>query len=157
MKLILAYIQGKEAPWTNEVVRDYEKRIRAWVPFEVVALESKKFSKDNQDSKLKAETDKILKFISAGDVLILLDERGKSFSSSVDFSKFLVSKINSGTKRIVFMIGGPFGFSEEVKSLAHHQVSLSGLTMNHHVAKIFAIEQIYRALTIWKNHPYHNE
>ena len=89
--------------------------------------------------------------------MILFDERGKLHKNSRDFSAAIVKAIESGRQRIVFVIGGPYGFSQKAKDRADLLLSLSPLTLNHHVAKVTALEQVYRALTIWKNIKYHND
>jgi len=98
----------------------------------------------------------ILNKIKPGDQLILLDERGEQYRS-VDFSKFLQKKMNSGVKHIVFVIGGPYGFSEEVYRKAQGKVSFSKMTFSHQMFRLLVVEQIYRAFTILRNEPYHHE
>jgi 23S rRNA (pseudouridine1915-N3)-methyltransferase len=86
----------------------------------------------------------------------LLDEKGKQLSST-DFSKYLTQHMNSGTRRMVFVSGGPYGFSEEVYAKANYKVSLSLMTFSHQMVRLFFIEQLYRAMTIYKGEPYHHE
>ena len=95
--------------------------------------------------------------LSKNDFVMIFDENGKSYDDSIQFSKKLNSVFNLGKQNIVFIIGGSYGFSDEIKLLANEKFSLSNLTMNHHVAKLVAMEQIYRAICIQKNIPYHNE
>jgi len=98
----------------------------------------------------------ILSKITPTDNLILLDENGKTFSS-VGFSEFLQKKMNAGIKTLVFVIGGPYGFSETVYQKANGKVSLSEMTFSHQMVRLFVIEQLYRGFTILKNEPYHHQ
>jgi 23S rRNA (pseudouridine1915-N3)-methyltransferase len=102
------------------------------------------------------EGELILKKLIPSDELILLDERGKTFSS-IEFSEYLQKKMNSGLRQLVFVIGGPYGFSDEVYARANVKISLSKLTFSHQMIRPFFIEQLYRAFTILRNEPYHHE
>ena len=102
------------------------------------------------------EGELILSKITPTDQLILLDENGKTFSS-VGFSDFLQKKMNAGIKTLVFVIGGPYGFSETVYQKAQGKVSLSEMTFSHQMVRLFVIEQIYRGFTILRNEPYHHQ
>ena len=102
------------------------------------------------------EGELILSKITPTDHLILLDENGKTFSS-VGFSDFLQKKMNAGIKTLVFVIGGPYGFSETVYQKAQGKVSLSEMTFSHQMVRLFVIEQIYRGFTILRNEPYHHQ
>lgn len=97
----------------------------------------------------------IQKQLKPGDFVCLLDERGREFNS-VDFSKYLQKRMNSGLKRLVFVIGGPYGFSEEIYKIAQGKISMSQMTFSHQMIRLFAVEQIYRGFTILKNEPYHH-
>ena len=98
----------------------------------------------------------LLNKLQPGDQLIILDEKGKDFRS-IEFSTFLQKKMNSGIKQLVFVIGGPYGFSEEVYKKAQGKVSLSIMSFSHQMIRLFFTEQLYRAFTILKNEPYHHE
>ena len=100
--------------------------------------------------------DLILKNISANDMVILIDENGKEYSTN-EFSKFIINQIMDRTKNLIFIIGGAYGFSNELKELFKMKISLSKLTFSHDMARLFFCEQLYRALTIVNNIPYHNE
>jgi len=102
------------------------------------------------------EGELILKEIQAADQMVLLDEKGKEFRS-IEFSKFLQKKMNSGIKQLIFVIGGPYGFSDKVYNEANGMVSFSKMTFSHQMIRLFVAEQIYRAFTILKNEPYHHE
>jgi 23S rRNA (pseudouridine1915-N3)-methyltransferase len=113
----------------------------------------KNLSENQQKEK---EGEQILAKIGATDQLILLDENGATFSS-VGFSDYLQKKMNSGIKTLVFVIGGPYGFSDEVYAKAQGKISLSAMTFSHQMVRLFVIEQLYRGFTILKNEPYHHQ
>jgi 23S rRNA (pseudouridine1915-N3)-methyltransferase len=156
MKLALFYLKGKTEEWAEEAGDDYAKKISHFFSFERTSLKSRSSDRENAQEKKSAEAEALLKKLSSTDMLVLFDEGGKIFKDSEDFSRELVKLIAQKSNRLVFAIGGPYGFDESVKKRARAQWSLSGLTMNHHLAQVAALEQIYRALTIWKGLPYHN-
>ena len=96
-----------------------------------------------------------MNYINADDVLILLDEKGKEFSSQ-DFAKFISQKQNASVKRLIFLIGGPFGFDEAVYKRSNFKLSLSQMTFSHQMVRLFFVEQLYRAFTILKGEKYHH-
>jgi 23S rRNA (pseudouridine1915-N3)-methyltransferase len=110
---------------------------------------SSAYIKDKEDELIR-------KSVASGDFLILLDEKGKTYNS-VEFSDFIKKKINTGVKQIVFVIGGAFGFSDKLKAGANASVSLSKMTFSHQPVRLLFLEQLYRAFTIIKGEPYHNE
>lgn len=135
---------------------DYIKRLGFYISFELQIIPDLKKTKSLTESQQKQkEGELLLKHIDTSDEVILLDEKGKSYSS-VAFSEVLQKKMNSGIKNLVFIIGGPYGFSEEVYSRANGKVSLSAMTFSHQMVRLFFIEQLYRAFTILKNEPYHH-
>lgn len=113
---------------------------------------AKNLSEAQQKEK---EGEMILKKLAPTDILILLDENGKQYTS-VDFSNYLQKKMNSGIKQLVFVIGGPYGFSDAVYQKAQGKISLSKMTFSHQMVRLFFVEQVYRAFTILKNEPYHH-
>ena len=134
-----------------------KKRLKHYIKFESEFIPDIKNAKNlSQKEQKEKEGDLILKKISPTDQIILLDEKGKDFSS-MEFSKFLQKKMNSGVKQIVLVIGGPYGFSEKVYQKAIGKVSLSKMTFSHQMIRLLVVEQIYRAFTILKNEPYHHE
>ena len=108
------------------------------------------------EAELEEFKELILKKLAVTDHLILLDEKGKEFRS-IEFSKFLQKKMNSGIKQLVLVIGGPYGFSKEIKSMSNYQLSLSKMTFSHEMIRLFFTEQLYRAFSILKNEPYHHQ
>ncbi len=138
------------------LIEDYTKRLSFYVKFDLEIIPDIKNVKNLSESQQKEkEGDLILSKIGPTDHLILLDENGKTFSSE-GFSDFLQKKMNSGIKSLVFVIGGPYGFSETVYQKAQGKVSLSEMTFSHQMVRLFVIEQIYRGFTILKNEPYHH-
>lgn len=138
------------------LIEDYTKRLSFYVKFDLEIIPDIKNVKNLSESQQKEkEGDLILSKIGPTDHLILLDENGKTFSSE-GFSDFLQKKMNSGIKSLVFVIGGPYGFSGTVYQKAQGKVSLSEMTFSHQMVRLFVIEQIYRGFTILKNEPYHH-
>lgn len=138
------------------LIDEYTKRLGFYVKFELDIIPDIKNVKNLSESEQKVkEGQLILSKLSSTDQLILLDENGKEFNS-VGFSEFLQKKMNSGIKTLVFVIGGPYGFSEEVYQKAQGKVSLSQMTFSHQMVRLFVIEQIYRGFTILNNEPYHH-
>ena len=139
------------------LVETYSKRLNFYVKYSIEILPDIKNVKNLSDQEQKnKEGELILSKIGPYDHLLLFDENGKTFTS-VGFSKFLQKKMNSGIKTLVFVIGGPYGFSEEVYAQAQGKVSLSSMTFSHQMVRLFITEQIYRAYTILKGEPYHHQ
>ncbi|MQP23586.1 23S rRNA (pseudouridine(1915)-N(3))-methyltransferase RlmH [Flavobacterium sp. LMO8] len=139
------------------LIDDYTKRLSFYVKFDLEIIPDIKNVKNLSEAQQKEkEGELILSKITPTDHLILLDENGKTFSS-VSFSDFLQKKMNAGTKTLVFVIGGPYGFSETVYQKAQGKVSLSEMTFSHQMVRLFVIEQIYRGFTILRNEPYHHQ
>ena len=139
------------------LIDDYAKRLSFYVKFDLEVIPDIKNSKNlSQSQQKEKEGELILSKIAAADQLILLDENGKSFSS-VGFAGELQKKMNSGVKTLVFVIGGPYGFSDSVYAKAAGKISLSAMTFSHQMVRLFFIEQVYRAFTILRNEPYHHQ
>ncbi len=156
MKIKLLTIGKTDNENLQVLIEDYSKRLGFYVPFSFKTIPDLKKSKNlSETQQKKAEGIEILKSISKADTLILLDEVGNSYSS-VLFSQFLQKKINSGLKTLVFVIGGPYGFSEDVYDRSNGKISLSAMTFSHQMVRLFFIEQVYRAFTILRNEPYHH-
>ncbi|MEK6556268.1 MAG: 23S rRNA (pseudouridine(1915)-N(3))-methyltransferase RlmH [Bdellovibrionota bacterium] len=155
-KLSLLVFQNKTEKWAEEAAEGYVKKLKPFIDFNRVSLKSPQFDREDRNKKLAKESEILLKALQKGDTLILFDERGKK-KTSVEFAKLLEKEIEMTPTRICLVIGGPYGFSDEIKQKAKLALSLSDLTFNHHLAQIVALEQIYRAFTIMKGLPYHNE
>jgi 23S rRNA (pseudouridine1915-N3)-methyltransferase len=127
------------------------------VKFEIAIIPDIKNVKNLSEKQQKEkEGELILKQLQPTDELILLDEKGKDFRS-LEFAKYLQKKMNSGIKQLVIVIGGPYGFSEEVYKKSNGKISLSKMTFSHQMIRLFVVEQLYRGFTILKNEPYHHE
>jgi len=139
------------------LIDDYTKRLSFYVKFDLEVIPDIKNVKNLSEAQQKEkEGELILSKLSATDQLILLDENGTTFSS-VGFSDYLQKKMNAGIKTLVFVIGGPYGFSDEIYKKAQGKVSLSEMTFSHQMVRLFVIEQIYRGFTILRNEPYHHQ
>ena len=139
------------------LIDDYSKRLSFYVKFDLEIIPDIKNVKNLSEAQQKEkEGELILAKITPTDQLILLDENGKTFNS-VGFSDYLQKKMNAGIKTLVFVIGGPYGFSETVYQKANGKVSLSEMTFSHQMVRLFVIEQLYRGFTILKNEPYHHQ
>lgn len=139
------------------LIDDYTKRLSFYIKFDLEIIPDIKNVKNLSEAQQKEkEGELILSKLSATDQLILLDENGSAFSS-VGFSDYLQKKMNSGVKTLVFIIGGPYGFSEEVYKKAQGKISLSAMTFSHQMVRLFVIEQLYRGFTILRNEPYHHQ
>ena len=140
----------------QSLIDDYSKRLSFYIKFDLEIIPDIKNVKNLSESQQKEkEGELILAKLTSTDQLILLDEKGTTFSS-VGFSDYLQKKMNSGAKTIVFVIGGPYGFSDEVYQKAQGKISLSLLTFSHQMVRLFFVEQIYRAFSILKGEPYHH-
>ena len=141
----------------NALIEEYTKRLGFYIKFDLEVIPDIKNVKNLSESEQKTkEGQLILEKLIPTDQLILLDENGKEFNS-VGFSDFLQKKMNSGIKTLVFVIGGPYGFSDEVYQKAQGKVALSQMTFSHQMVRLFVIEQIYRGFTILNNEPYHHK
>ena len=139
-----------------QLISEYENRLKHYVKFDLTIIPDIKNTKNLSETQQKEkEGELILKQLTNTDVLVLLDENGKQFSS-VDFSSYLQKKMNAGLKQLVFVIGGPYGFSPEVYNKAQGKISLSKMTFSHQMVRLFIVEQVYRAFTILRNEPYHH-
>ncbi len=156
MKISL-YFTGKTSEnYLNEGISLYEKRIKRYSKFELKIIQDIKKTKNLPVNVIKVkEGDEILKKINSEDYLVLLDEKGKMFDS-IEFAKFLENKAVTGTRHLVFLIGGAYGFSEKLYKRADFKISLSKMTFSHQPVRLLFIEQLYRAFTILKGEPYHN-
>ncbi len=157
MKIQLICVGKTERPYLKEGEAEYIKRLKHYCHFEKIEIPELKNAKKLREDQIKVEEGKlILAKVDPSAQLILLDENGKSYSS-VGFSKYLQKKFNQGGKSLVFVVGGAYGFSEEVYARCNGKISLSEMTFSHQMVRLFFIEQVYRALTILKGEPYHHQ
>lgn len=139
------------------LIDDYTKRLSFYIKFDLEVIpDIKKVKNLSETQQKEKEGELIVSKLSPTDQLILLDENGSTFSS-VGFSDYLQKKMNAGTKTLVFVIGGPYGFSEAIYKKAQGKISLSAMTFSHQMVRLFVIEQLYRGFTILKNEPYHHQ
>lgn len=138
------------------LIDDYTKRLGHYIKFEFEIIPDLKKAKHLSEAQQKQkEGELILSKLSNSDVLILLDENGKQYDS-IAFSNYLQKHMNSGIKQLILVIGGPYGFSEDVYNKANGKISLSKMTFSHQMVRLFIVEQVYRAFTILRNEPYHH-
>ena len=157
MKIKLLAIGKTDDKNLLQLINVYEKRLKHYIKFSLEVIPDIKNVKNLSEKQQKEkEGELILSKIEATDILILLDENGKQLDS-VAFSNYLQKHMNSGIKRLVFVIGGPYGFSEAVYKKSVGKLSLSKMTFSHQMIRLFIVEQIYRGFTILKNEPYHHE
>lgn len=157
MKIKLLAIGKTDDKNLESLISVYQKRLQHYIPFELEIIPDLKNSKNLSQAQQKhKEGELILSKITSFDQLILLDEKGKEFRS-LEFANFLQKKMNSGIKQLVFVIGGPYGFSQDVYQKAMGKVSLSKMTFSHQMIRLFVVEQLYRGFTILRNEPYHHE
>ena len=140
-----------------ELIDEYAGRVKHYIGFEIVTIPELKNTKNlSVDQQKQMEGELILKQLQSGDHVVLLDEHGKEFRS-IEFSRYMEQKMLSVNKRLVFVIGGPYGFSQDVYGKANEKISLSKMTFSHQMIRLIFVEQLYRAMTIMKGEPYHHE
>ena len=156
MKTLLILVGKTNDKHFQAGISDYVERIGHYMPFDIVTIPELKNTKNLSEEQQKTmEGELILKQLQASDTLVLLDEHGKELRS-IELAKWLEQKQQTA-RRLVFAIGGPYGFSEAVYKRANEQLSLSRLTFSHQMVRLVFTEQIYRACTIIKGEPYHHE
>lgn len=157
MKIVLAVVGKMSSGYLKSGIDDYVSRLRHYVPFEIQYIADARNTRNmTRDRQKTAEGKNIMSFIESSDYVVLLDERGNEYSS-IDFSRHLERKMNVGSRRLVFIVGGPYGFSQEIYERANEQLSLSKMTFSHEMIRLIFVEQLYRAMTIIRNEPYHHE
>lgn len=157
MNIKLLAIGKTDDKHLQTLINEYTKRLSFYIKFELDVVPDIKNVKNLSEAQQKEkEGELILSKLTPTDQLILLDENGKTFSS-VGFSEELQKKMNSGIKTLVFVIGGPYGFSQNVYAKASGKISLSQMTFSHQMVRLFFIEQLYRGFTILRNEPYHHQ
>lgn len=157
MKITLLTVGKTDKDWVRQGMDIYMSRLKHYIPFNVVEIpELKNVSALTKDQIKTREGELILKSLRPTDDVILMDERGKQYSS-VEFAKILQDKISYIGKDIVFVIGGAYGFSQAVYERADSKISLSRMTFSHQMVRAIFVEQIYRAFTIMRGEPYHHE
>lgn len=157
MEITLVVIGKTNTKYLIEGIDEYCNRLKHYIPFSILQLpDIKNTKKLSVDQQKDSEGKSLLDVLKPGDCVVLLDERGKEYSS-LTFSDYLQRKMNSGLRRLVFIVGGPYGFSNAVYERADEKISLSKMTFSHEMIRLFFTEQIYRAMTIIRGEPYHHE
>jgi len=156
MKIIFLVVGKTNESWINDGMNEYEKRLKHYASFSVEVIPDIKVGKRNEDELKRMEGEAILKFLEPSDKVILLDENGRQHGSR-QFSNELQKWMNASPKRLVFIVGGAFGFAKDVSDRAESALSLSKMTFTHQMIRPFFVEQLYRAFTILKGEKYHND
>lgn len=155
--MVLLVVGKTDTGSWSSALEDYSGRLKHYIPFETEVIPDLKNAKNRTESQQKEQEGQlILKSLQVGDYCVLLDERGKEFSSK-QFAAYMDKKMHAVPKRLVFVIGGPYGFSDEVYARASERLSLSKMTFSHQMIRPIFVEQLYRAMTILRGEPYHHE
>ena len=157
MKIILFVVGKTNKQYLIEEISDYQKRLKHYMSLEIVEIPNIKNKKNiSQEEIIKKEGNMILTQIKSSDYLVLLDDKGNQFTS-VEFSNKLRQWMLNRTKRLIFVIGGAYGFSKEIYNRGNEKLSLSKMTFSHQMVRLFFLEQLYRGYTIINNQPYHHK
>ncbi|HET6226971.1 MAG TPA: 23S rRNA (pseudouridine(1915)-N(3))-methyltransferase RlmH [Bacteroidia bacterium] len=157
MKVTLILNGKTEDEYIQKGITLFEERLKHYVPFESIIIPALKNTKAlSVEQQKEKEGELVLKNIQPSDRLILLDENGKEYTS-LEFSGFIQQQMNSGIKNLIFVVGGPYGFSNAIYKRANAKLALSKMTFSHQMVRLFFVEQLYRAMTILKNEPYHHQ
>ena len=157
MNIELIVVGKTDQMEVEALVEMYAKRINRYCKFSITTLADVRNTKNMAPSRQKQlEGEAILRLVGEGDCLTLMDERGAQYTS-MEYAQWLQKRMLSGVKRLVLVIGGPYGFSEEVYKRADQKISLSKMTFSHQIVRAIFTEQLYRAFTILHNEPYHHE
>jgi 23S rRNA (pseudouridine1915-N3)-methyltransferase len=157
MKIILLTISKTNELSLKNAISEYQKRLKFYIPFEIEEIPDLKNARNlSVEIQKVKEGELILKKLQDGDDVFLLDDKGEQFTS-VQFASFIEKKMVSGNKRLVFVVGGPYGFSQEIYNTAKGKISLSRMTFSHQMVRLVFTEQLYRAMTILRGEPYHHE
>lgn len=156
MKITLLVVGKTTSAQVESLIQEYQKRLTHYLPFALQVIPELKNTKAlTPDQQKQAEGELILRAVAQSADLVLLDEHGKEFRS-IEFADYMQKKMSSG-RDVVFVVGGPYGFSEAVYQRANGKISLSKMTFSHQMVRLFFVEQIYRAMTILRGEPYHHE
>ena len=157
MKTVLLQVGKTVNKHFVELIDEYASRVKHYIGFDITVIPELKNTKSlSAEQQKQQEGELILKQLQAGDHVVLLDEHGKQLRS-VEFSQYMEQKMQQVSKRLVFIIGGPYGFSPDVYAKANEKLSLSKMTFSHQMVRLIFVEQLYRAMTIMRGEPYHHE
>lgn len=157
MNIELIVVGNTDSREVEALVAMYTKRVNHYCKFSITTIADVRNTRNMAASRQKQlEGEAIMKLLGEGDYLVLMDERGQQYTS-MEYAQWLQKRMLSGVKRLVLVIGGPYGFSEEVYARANQKISLSKMTFSHQIVRAIFAEQLYRAFTILNNEPYHHE
>ena len=157
MKTVLLVVGRTVEPHFITAINDYVQRTRRYLSFEQEVIPELKNTRNlSTDVQKEREADLILKAMQPGDVVVLLDEGGREMRS-VEFADWMKHKMNTVSRRLVFVVGGPYGFAKRIYDVAHEKLSLSRMTFSHQMVRLIFVEQLYRAMSILHGSPYHHE
>lgn len=157
MTIKLIVLGKTDSSRLSQLIDEYRNRLGHYIKFEIETIPDIKNNKNLSGKQQKEkEGEAILSKLNTTDFLVLLDENGKQYTS-VEFSGYLQKKMNSGLRQLVFVVGGPYGFSDAVYQKCQGKISLSKMTFSHQMVRLFIVEQLYRAFTILRNEPYHHQ
>lgn len=157
MKIILLVVGKTTDKHIEALTQEYLHRLEHYLPVDIQVIPELRQTKSlSQDDQKQREAKLILDSIKPGDHVALLDEHGTE-PRSIQFAQLLQKRMASGIKRLIFVVGGPYGFATDVYARADEKISLSRLTFSHQMVRLFFVEQVYRAMTIINNEPYHHE
>lgn len=157
MKIVLLSVGKVDDDFFAQAIEMYRKRINFYLPFDNEIVPDVKNTKNLSEKEQKnLEGSSLLKTLQSSDYVVILDDKGKHYTST-EFARFIEKKTHSVPKRLVFIVGGPYGFSDEIYARANEKLSLSKMTFTHQMVRLVFAEQLYRAMTILNNEPYHHE
>lgn len=157
MKISLLLIGKTNSKFLIDGIQEYVKRLSFYIPFNIKYLnDTKNTRKLSQEQQKQLEGKMILDSLEKSDYVVLLDEHGTEFTS-IEFARYIEKKQSTVQRQLVFIVGGPYGFSDDVKKRANEKISMSKMTFSHEMIRLFFVEQLYRAMTIINNEPYHHE
>jgi len=157
MKVTLLVIGKTDTKYFEEAINEYKSRLAHYIPFELEIIPDIKNTKNlNFEQQKQKEGEQIIKYLQPSDHIVLLDEKGKQYTST-EFATYFEKKTHTVNKRLIFIVGGPYGFSKDIYSRANEKISVSKMTFSHQMIRLIFIEQLYRAMTILHNEPYHHE
>lgn len=157
MKILLVAVGKTTTKFLADGINEYCRRLSRYIPFEIKYVGDVRNTRNlNATQQKQKEGETILSMLAPQDYVVLLDEHGREFTSK-DFAAYIERKMQSIPKQLVFIIGGPYGFSPDVVARSNEKISLSKMTFSHEMVRLFFTEQLYRAMTIIKNEPYHHE
>jgi len=157
MRITLAVTGKTDSKWLSEGIEVYLNRIKRYIPVEIKVFPDLKNTRNMPvEVQKEKEWNQMMGFLEGKNDIYLLDEGGQTFTSR-EFSAFIEKKMTSACRELVFIVGGPFGFSQQVEKIAAGKISLSSMTFSHQMVRLLFVEQLYRAFSILKGEPYHND